>query len=363
MAQQGVTNDQLLSVINSTLSAFKKGSLHVAFSRNTYEILNRWFQRDKITVTGGADIRDQIILDDNGTARHVLLYEGTQTEATDHIHIMRAPWRQVEAYWVVERREVLRNMGARQIVSLLKGRRVPAILSLAGELETKAWATPDAADERVPYSIPYFVPQLNAGETGEGFYGGISTGFSDVAGIVPATSDSGTSSIAGGKEGWRSYCAGGANVYTAIDTTLLDSMVKAYISIHFESPFILQDVVAGPLSNYRIYVNKDTLVGYERLVRQHNDNIGSDLAKFHGITSFKRVPLIYVNDLDSDTMDPFYFVNHAYFHPYVLQGDYLRETKAKEADTQHNVFRTFFDMSYNYLCVNRQRQAVLAKTA
>lgn len=363
MAQEGVTNDQLLTVINSTLPGVKFGSLQQAFGRGTYEVTNRWWAKDRVVQQGGNQIQDKIVLSENGSARHVRLYEPVQVNASDHLHTIKMDWTYLQAYWVTERREVLQNRTPQKIVSLLKSRSRPGEESVANMLEADAWATPDPTDDRVPEGIRYWVPQLALGQNGEGFYGGVPTGYTTVAGIAPATSGSNTTAIAGGESRWRSWCAGGTGFYTAVNDELLRTMTKTWIRLHFVSPLTMQDLDSGPKSMFRLYMNADTLVRLEELARKQNDQVGSDLGKFHGTTGFKRSPFINVDDLDSDTMDPIYYINHAVFAPYVLAGDNMRRSPAEKQAAQHNVFVVFIDHTYNYFCNNRQRNGVINKTA
>lgn len=359
-----VTNAQLLTLINTTLPAFKPQSLQVAYGRNKYEVTNRWWKEDKVIETGGNEIQDRIILDENGSARHVSLFEATQPNASDQIAVIKMPWTYAQSFWVVERREILQNMSPRQIVKLMKARRIPAAISMANMLEADGWAIPDPTSDKAPYSIRYFVPQLAAGQAGEGFYGGCPAGFASVANIAPCTSGSNTTAIAGGKPNWRSYSAGGTGYYVDMNMEAVFTMVGMFISVQFEAPMLIDDLKQGPLAEQRIYVNKKTLRQYERLVSLNNDNLNSDLAKFHGITVFKNVPIKYIPDLDADDMDPVYMIDHTTFMPYVLEGDNMRESEAIPGGiNQPNVFVTFTDHTYQYFNNNRQRNGVMNKTA
>jgi hypothetical protein len=65
--------------------------------------------------------------------------------------------------------------------------------------------------------------------------------------------------------------------------------------------------------------------------------------------------------LDRDAQDPIYMVNHGYFYPVGLKGDFLRESKPRQLNDQHNSFVTDVDLSYNFLCTNPRSCAVLYK--
>jgi len=57
-------------------------------------------------------------------------------------------------------------------------------------------------------------------------------------------------------------------------------------------------------------------------------------------------------------------IDHSTFNPVVLKGDVLRESKPSNSGSrQHNVFETFVDLTYNYVCVDRRRSGVLHSTS
>jgi hypothetical protein len=79
-----------------------------------------------------------------------------------------------------------------------------------------------------------------------------------------------------------------------------------------------------------------------------------------GETVFKGIPLTYIPKLDSVSQNPVYLVNMDCWYPVVLLGDMFRETGPKQHALMHNVQVTFVDLSYNYICVDRRPNAVLA---
>ncbi len=358
----GVTTEQLAGVIATTLPHIRQPSLSVAFERRTYEIVNRWHTQEKIQTMGGNRIEHKIMLDDSGNARFVLPYEPDQPNVDDHVHTMKVDWRTANTHYGWERKEILMNMGPAQIVSLLKTRRIDGMVDVANLIEGNGWQQPDPNDNRVPFGIFYYVPKLASGQNGEGWYGGHPAGFNDVAGIEAATNNGNTPSITGGERNWRSYQAGGTGYYEGINMDFVDTFDRAFIALEFESPTIVSEVTEGPLRNLRIYANLDTISAYKRFVRLHNDQVGPDIGSFAGSPAFNRIPLKYISQLNSDSSDPVYMINHTFFETRVLRGDNLRETPPKVAPWQHNVVVVFVDHTYNYLCTNRQRNGVINKT-
>ena len=365
MALAGVSNSDLADLIATTTENLPKMTVEYALNYQTFEVINRWFQKDKIQIGDGTEILRDIVLDRSGNANHVKLYQELTINVVDVASQIKAPWRQLEYHWSIERREAARNSKPAQFVNLVDMRRNESAVGAAELLEERAWLSPDSSsDDLNPYGIPYWIPKLAAGQAGEGFYGGSDTTYATTTGnIDPATTGDNTVDITGGKPLWRSYCAGGTAYYDSMNATALRTMLKMFLKIQFQSPYTVKDLELGPLSNYRIYCNTDSYVALVELCRQQNENIGADLARYNGITVFSRVPIIHIPYLDNDTSDPVYMVNHNKFEPFVLDGDYFRESPPMNSREQSNVFTTVTDLSYNFLCTNRRMQGVMNKTA
>ena len=114
----------------------------------------------------------------------------------------------------------------------------------------------------------------------------------------------------------------------------------------------------------------------EDIGEAQNENLGRDLASVEAGAGadigsvdmqlvFRRHPIIWVPQLDDTSVytaatNPVYAIDHSTFYPVVLKGDYLREGDAEKVPNQHNVFRVFVDLSYNYMCIDRRRNALFA---
>ena len=101
----------------------------------------------------------------------------------------------------------------------------------------------------------------------------------------------------------------------------------------------------------------------EELGEQQNENLGRDLASMDDNMAFRKSPLIWVPQLDgnADETDPIIFINWSWFYPVFLKGEYLREGKPQVSPKQHATFVTHIDTSWNLLCTDRRRQAILTK--
>jgi hypothetical protein len=152
---------------------------------------------------------------------------------------------------------------------------------------------------------------------------------------------------------WRNY----VDTITGIDGSTVKKLAKAFYATKFTAPITVSDLKTGPASKFRIYVTLNDLVEYDDLARKSNDNLGADLAKFHGVSAFNRVPVLWSPNLDSDTDLPIYGVNHSKFFPIVQSGDWMRENEPMIDPELHNVIVTFVDGSYQYFNTNIRRAA------
>lgn len=361
----GIKNSQLLDLLATTLPDLPDNEFEVAWDYRDYEVVNRWFKSDKIEVDGGVTIDRRIMLDDSGTARYVRLYEPSTPNVVDVQKSMSVPWCQLETSWSVERREMLRNRNsAKGFIKLLMSRRVDSMCSLANLLEDKAWSTPyDANDDKHPLGLPYWIAMANDGVTSEGDFIGQTVRYGDGS---TTTTRAGLSSATHAK--WRNW----AGTYTAVNRTLIKRMRKAFRAIRFRSPVIVKDMTEGPSSNFRIYMDLDTIIEFEELAHAQNDNLGAEIADFGGSTTFRRVPMIDIPQLDTFTVkdgggndfsaDPIFMVNHSKFYPIVQEDDWLVESEPETDRLLHNVFTTFVDGSHQYMSTNlRTCGAVLHK--
>lgn len=342
----GVSNSELVDLQRTTLANLPNMEFEVALKYQEYQVVNQWFAKEKVQEDSGTSIERNIVLDPQGNARHVRLFQKTPINVADQQVKITAPWVQVQASYSIERRETLRNRKPAAYINLLKSRRVGATVDLANLLELRAFNTPDnAGDDLNPRGIPYWLTKVDANTVNKGDFVGKTVRYGDVT----------TTTVKGGIDGsvssnanWRNY----AFTYDAVNRELVKRMRRAFHATQFKSPIIAKDLKDGPAANFRIYVGLDLLTELEELATQQNENIGADLMPFHGITAFRRVPLLYTPQLDADTSAPIYATNHAKFFPIVLADDWMRESDPMSDVEQHNTITTYLEGSYQYFCTN-----------
>jgi hypothetical protein len=352
---QGIKNSQLADLTSTTLENLPDMEFEVAFKYQNYEVVNRWFQSEKVQEESGTQIKRNIVLDTTGNAKHVRLYQKTPINVADTQKQITAPWVQVQTHYSIERREMLRNRKPAAFVSLIKSRRIDATVDLANLLEFQAWQTPStSSDDLLPRGVPYWISKLLPSTGGsydaiididQNFsgrriiWGDASVQINDKGGLNPTLA---------GNARWRNYVA----TYTGINADFVKRLRRAFHITNFKSPTLAKDLRDGPAARFRIYLGLDNLVEYEDLCTKANDNIGSDLDPYHGNTTFRRVPLVYIPVLDADPDGAIYGLNHAHFYPIIQSGDWMRESEPMFDVEQHNVQTVFLDGSYQFFCDN-----------
>ena len=307
-----------------------------------YEVFSHWFKRDKVAFDSGIGIQRTLMNKLSNTAKHVGLMETDTVNITDVIDQLQVNWVHAQNSWAFIYQETLMNKGESMIFNVIQPRRADCLISLVEELEDRAWSSPTASTQKtIPYGLPYWIVKNNT----TGFNGSTAFGTS-VAGVEMADSPT-----------FKNYTAQYTNVSKA---DLIKKLRTAHRKTGFKSPITIQDYRGTQGQRYRLYVNETTISGLEELGEAQNENLGRDLASMDGTITFRNHPVVWVPKLDADTKDPVYGIDHSTFYPVCLTGDYLRESEAKPAPSQHNVFQVFVDLTYNYLCIDRRRNWVIA---
>lgn len=374
----GVTRTQMLDLLATSTSRLPKAKLIWTQGKQRYEVVNKWFGKDKEVVRGGNRVEERCVLSATGAAQHVQPYQVNTVNVPQFIETQYVDWVSAKTQWTVEQTEISdhasgesKESWAKGFIDLVKARRTAALVDMSDLLEDAAWAVPPVDTNNItPLGLPYWVPKLASGQaaTAAGFYGGrYSTAFTNVGGIAPATSGDNTTAIAGGKERWRSYQAG----YVTVNDTLVKTLSLAYMKINFQSPILMEKLldVEAPENMFRIYANAATIVDVEALARANNDQLGGDIAMYQGTATFKRLPWIYMPALDSTASgaagqyNPIYLINHNWFKVYVKSDLNLAESEAMNDVSQNLVYTTFIDLRYAFMCTNRRNQACINQVA
>lgn len=307
-----------------------------------YEVMGRWLKEDRVLFESGYGIRRTLLAKTQEVAEFTGLHGTITPNQTDHLATMKVDWVHPQTHWVYERREKLMNTGQSMINDIIKPRRFNAMLSMAEILETSAWASPAADTYLEPFGIPHWIVKNNS----TGHNGGLPGSWSTVANVNLTTYPK-----------FKNY----TGQYTDLTKADAIAMLRtAHRMTAFKSPVDIPEYRGARGSRYRIYVNEATISQMETIGEQQNENLGRDLAPYDGSITFKRHPIRYIAQLDADTTNPIYFIDHESFHPVVLKGDYLYEHRPVQGANQPNTWYIVVDLSFNFICIDRRRNAVLA---
>lgn len=313
-----------------------------------FEVMGKWLKKSNVKVKeNGVAVHENIMIGDaTSSAAHTGYMDEDSTDIQDVMKTLKVDWKHIQTKWaVVYQTDILMNSGESEIVNLIKTRRCKAMIDLAQEFEDKAFGAVPATDDEVSsYGLKYWIVQ----NATTGFHGGAPSGYTTVGNLNPTSLSR-----------WRNF----SGTYSGVVTKLgaIKTLRKAARQCGWKSPVQVPDYMSSANNGqkYRLYVNETTISEIEDVGENQNENLGKDIASMDGTIVFRKHPIIWIPKLDADTNNPIYFINHDTFKVCVLKGDFLREGKAEKAPNQHNVFQTFVDTTYQYLCDDRRRNAVI----
>lgn len=331
----------------------------IAQNLQYYPVVSQMMKKEKVQFDEGIGIQRNLMGQLSKQARHTGIMSTDSVDIPQLMVQMSINWRHATVGWGFAYQEMLVNRGQALIFKVVKPRRLDAMISLAEDLEAKAWSTPISGDNLLPWGIPFWVVYTASTAPGS-FAGSYPSGFSTLAGIDLTQTPN-----------FKNYSC----TYTAVTKAdLIASIRSGHRKMGWKSPMRVADYGKGQYQNYSVYTNDTTIRSLEAVGEAQNENLGRDLAPFGSATETKDVegtlvlrkhPVEWVPQLDDTSVftactNPVYFIDHATFYPVCLVGDFLRESPVIRAPNQHNVFRVFIDISYNYLCVDRRRNGVFA---
>jgi len=344
----GVAAENIADLIATTQRNL--GRFHweeIATTIQEFVALPNILKKEKVKFDSGTHIQWDVLVDAGGAARHVRLFEEDVLAATDGMKQAVIPWRNTTTNYIFERREVAMNRNPARIVDLVQVRRAQGMIKLAEKLEEAFWGRPaDSTDDVTPFGVPYWLVKWPTGTTTPGFTGGNPPGFSSGAGGLSSTT----------YPTWANW----AGQYTQVTKDdCVDKMREAFVKTRFVSPIKYPTMDRGR-ARCELFTNYNVLQQLERIGENQNENLGRDIASMDGMIMFRRCPVRWVPQLDSDASDPIYGIDWSTFAPVFLRGEYLNESNPKALDLQHTTIAVHVDMTWNTRCHNRRRNWVLS---
>lgn len=348
---------ELQTAVDIGLTTFNniKRSIQYTLDHNDYPNLNKLFKGRDVDTQTGKQIERHISLGRTGNAKHKHIDENDTTDVKQLVKQILVPWKHADTSFGYYVQEALVQNGPEGFISVVKNRKTNMWIELADLLEEASWQSPESAtDTTSPFGISYWLP-LGAA-SGEGFVGA-NPYYQDSNEI---TTGAGGLADAAAIAHWRSYYA----QYTTVDwDDLIEKIDVAFRRTKFKAPATVQEGQTGPLSMFRMYANNDVLKSMTSMLLLADDKVGYDLGKYAGAVAFNRIPFMYCDILDTDATgwdvhtigtDTVYGVNWNFFEAVVLKGDNFRETPPAPDADNHNFIKSFVDLTYNYVCLNRR---------
>lgn len=332
----------IADMLTTTLYDLGRGRFHqIAQELQEYIVLPRLLRKGRIRIqASGVGIKETLMTSIGGTARWVGLLEEDAINFNDLLDTMTVNWCRLTDNMAWERRMLLENRGEARINNVIKPQRVAMMLRIADALEEGFFAAPDSTDIKKPWGIKYWMVKNSS----TGFNGGLPSGFSTVAGVN--LTDSPT---------FKNYTFQYTNV---TKSDLIKKLRTAHRKCRWRSPYKTAGMESEFGERRQLFMNETTISAIEEVGEAQNENLGRDIASMDDQIVFKKHPLVYVPYLDADTSYPIYMTDTDTIIPFILKGDYLRETDAKVSPRQHNTFEVHVDLSINFIMTNRRANCV-----
>lgn len=363
-----LTPESVADHITSILPDLDKGNFEsCAADLQQYPVMQVWLKKLKIEMSGGLQVRENLMQTTSGAARHVTPDSTDQVDIPNLMSYVTVPWRRIQTQWAYDYQvDILMNKDPHAIINLVKARLHAAMIDLAAELEAKAWSLCAPDNQTDPYGVPNWIVYTATANPG-GFTGGLASGWTHKAGLTDLTN-------------FKNYSA----TYTTVSKTdLLVSMRQGHEQTFWLSPVTTEQANTDMSRMLRYYTDSTTNRAFETLGEAQNENLGRDIAPYvsgsdpdlrrddmigGAALTFRRHPICFVpyfNDTSrfptSIATNPIYGIDHSKFKTRCLKGDYLRQTGPERVPNQHNRWRTFSDTTYAHTCNNLRRQQVFSK--
>lgn len=315
----------------------------IASPLQEYVVMPNLLKKKRVEFSAGQGIQWNLMYDSNGQARWTGLYEVDNYNVNDVLKTANIPWRHSTVNYSIEEREIAMNgAGETRVLELIKVRRAAAMLDLAKLWESAFFNTGYASgDSTKIYPIDAYIVKNSS----TGFNGGNPSAFSSGVGGVNSSTYT----------RWANY------TYQFTNMTRTDGIrgwKKATRQCRFIPPMEVPEYGTKGL-DYAFYTADSIIATLDELIEDQNENLGSDLYSQEGSLMFRRAPVIYAPALDADAQTPIYGINWNKMKFVFLSGEYMNESKPRQAPNQHRVQVVDVDCTANLLCWDRRSQFIL----
>jgi hypothetical protein len=335
-------------------------------------------------IRGGADIRESLFFQDNGTFETYLPGAEHDWKNPQRLEKVKTYWRFCLAHMSWVEQEILLNerinYGSeeakfQQYVEIRNEKEALMWTAMWNGLENLLWAEPNADTMEAeagtePFSIPAF---LNEATNGLFLPLDGGTNWTTVEGLDPTAASTDSK--------WKPQTATYSSEAVNNQDNIISSLDELVQDVEFQIPTMHKQYFEDPTMNRQmILTTKKGRAAYAQLLREGQDHyvVGNqDPAypdpQYYGIP-IKRVSTLetatlYGNTSSDDTVAEdsadnkgprFYVINGNYMYPVFHQEMYFEK---KEVTKHHNVPDTWVcpvSTWYNMICTSRQRQGILS---
>ena len=367
-----LTNQEIVLLLQITNEANPhKNELDFSTVRHRFPVTNEWMQTDKVMTQGGTHVEHRVVLGENGNARFTKPYARAARSSTSNVKVTRMTLCLAEGWYDYERTEVQRNSGdAHKLLDLQAVRRSEGDVSLAEIIEDRAFKSPDDANDDInPWGVPYYFVPITAAQAAAGTSG--HQGENPVYGIYHPDHGSTGASVG--------HCAG---IDASLDDNLLwrcyndrwahddpsadfddddvERIVEAFVKLRFEAPMNARDFSAPEFQRFRMYAGYPLIKVFNKAARANNDSLGADLGRYSGEVVVRGTPVKWNEEVenwtnsDGDNAWTLIGINHNYWHPVVMEGDFFEEMGPYNEREQPRVFSMVTYLQFNFFCRNRR---------
>lgn len=329
-----LTTEQVADLVTTTLECFDPPKWQdLTTDLQEFHALPEILKEEKVEEDGGTSVVRFLQTNHLDSAQAVGLYAVDNPQDKDQMTRIETGWRHLTANFTLERRIVAMNSGDKALVRLVETKNHGMMMALAELMETAMWTLQSSDDGVTPLGIPYWVNRYPNGTTTPGF-----------TGTLPWTS-----TYPGGLNHarWKNW----AGQYAQITKSdLIRKLRTAMRKTSFKPPVNHGADYDRGKPKRVLYMALDTLLSFEDVAESQNDNLGKDVASMDGETVFRRCPLRWVPQMDSDSYGTIYGIDWSKLYPVFLQGEYMNRSPAEKAPNQHTVVVVYVDCTYTIMC-------------
>lgn len=347
----GVARGDLGDLINHSLAHFRKrGSFEATLQYQDYAVCDDLMRKGRYKVQDGNQIEWRIIFNDNGSARHVRLFEVTPVNYVNLMQRGVANWIYTEAKAVWEARIMAQMRGESALYDYMKSQYFAAMKGLIDLLEEDAFDTPfDAGDDVTVNGIPWWIRGLDNATQGTDFTGGFN-------GIYAQYGDGTFTSTVGGLDGetlpmWANWVA---NRNATFDMQLVRTIRRGMAFTNFNPPRDIRQFYNPGSAKKRIYCGITDRTEYADLVNAGPDDRNGDVNPFRyqGLLTLDGAEVKQVAVMEDLADRPIFCVNLSNLFVAVHSDFWLKETEAMNDRDEPHVWVAQWDCMHNFGCDN-----------